>query len=166
MRFGQAYVARTAQAKASHPLRAGAFNPCSSIVAQGPVRLTIARSGRLQGLVLGTGSQLNGSAFHARALRPDGTGPAVLPRELAEHAGLAFSQRLNSGLRRMPLGASGLLRVPVHLEIRRRIPLPRQRLPLLVFPNGSHQRHLVDCLTLDEQFGAHVSGVDQLLRWP
>jgi hypothetical protein len=36
----------------------------------------------------------------------------------------------------MPLGTSGLLRVPIHVEIRRRIPLPRERLPFLVLPSG------------------------------
>jgi superfamily II DNA or RNA helicase len=43
---------------------------------------------------------------------------------LDEHAGLAVFQRVNPGLRRMPLGTSGLLSVPIHVEIHR-IPLPR-----------------------------------------
>ena len=64
----------------------------------------------------------------------------------------------------MPLGTRGLLRVPIHVEIRCRIPLPRERLPFLVFPRGSYQLHVVELLTLDQQLGAHIRGVHQLLR--
>ena len=125
MSFGQAHVARTAHAKASDPLRERALNARSLIVKKGPVRMAVARSGRLQGVIRGIGSQLNGPAFHACTLRTHGTGPAVLARKLDKHAGLAFFQRLHPGLRRMSLGASSLLRGPIHVEIRRRISLPR-----------------------------------------
>jgi hypothetical protein len=94
MGFGQAHVARTAHAKALDPLRERAFDACSLIVKKGPVRLTVARSGRLQGVIRGIGSQLNGPAFHARTLRTHGTGPTMLARKLDKHAGLAFFQRL------------------------------------------------------------------------
>ena len=63
------------------------------------------------------------------------------------------------------MGTSGLLRVPVHVKIRRRIPLSRQCLPLLVFASGPHQLHHVELVTLDEQLVAYIRGVDQLLRW-
>ena len=53
----------------------------------------------------------------------------------------------------MSLGTGGLLRVPIHVEIRRRIPLPRERLPFLVFPRGPDERHVMELLTLSERNG-------------
>ena len=47
MGFSQAYVARTAQAKATNPLRERAFNACLLVIKKGPVRLAVACSGRL-----------------------------------------------------------------------------------------------------------------------
>ena len=78
MGFGQAHVARTAQAKTSDPLRKRAFNPHSLIVQKGPIRLTVSRPGCLQGLILGARPELNARAFRPRTLRANRVGPAVL----------------------------------------------------------------------------------------
>ena len=66
------------------------------MIEQGLVRLAVAPSGRLQGVILRVDSQLNSSAFHPCTLRTHGTGSAVLTEELNKHAGLAFFHRLTA----------------------------------------------------------------------
>ena len=125
MGFGQAHVARTAQAKPSNPLRNSVFNARSLLIQQGPICLAVPLSSRLQGLILGIRSQLNAPTFHARTLGTNGAGPARLARELDKHAGLVIFSRIKPAGRRMSWRASGVLMAPIHLEIRRGIALSR-----------------------------------------